>query len=63
VCGTGTFNYRALDASGATSNIATGTVTINCTNTAPVAVSQVLTISEDGTGSLNLLSGATDADS
>ncbi len=62
ICGTGTFNYRALDASGSTSNIATGTVTINCTNTAPVAVSQLLTIAEDNTGSLNLLSGATDAD-
>ena len=49
VCGTGTFTYQAQDASGATSNIATGTITINCTNSAPTAVSQVLTIAEDGT--------------
>lgn len=62
ICGTGTFNYRAQDASGATSNIATGTVTINCTNSAPVAMNQGMSLVEDGTGSVNLLSGATDAD-
>ena len=37
-------------------------MTINCTNAAPTAVSQSLTISEDATGSLNLLSGAIDTD-
>jgi hypothetical protein len=44
------------------SNTATGTITITCTNTAPVAVNQSLSITEDNTGSLNLLSGSTDTD-
>ena len=44
------------------SNLATGTVSIACVNTAPVAVNQSLTISEDNRALFNLLSGATDAD-
>ena len=62
VCGTGLFMYQASDASGALSNIATGTVSIACTNTAPTAVDQTLTINEDSTGSINFLSGASDID-
>jgi len=62
VCGTGYFTYFAVDASGGMSNLATGTVSIACVNTAPVAVNQSLSINEDNTGSINFLSGATDAD-
>ena len=44
------------------SNVATGTVSIACTNAAPVAVNQSLTINEDYTGSIDFLSGASDTD-
>ena len=62
VCGTGLFSYYAMDTSGGTSNLATGTISIACNNTAPVAVDQSLTINEDSTGSVNTLSGSSDID-
>ena len=62
VCGSGIFTYYAVDQSGGTSNLATGTITINCTNSAPVAVNQSLTINEDGFGLFTLTSGSSDSD-
>lgn len=53
----------AQDASGATSNVATGYIYINCVNTtAPVAVNQSITINEDNTGSISFTSGSSDGD-
>jgi hypothetical protein len=64
LCGTGIFTYRAEDASGATSSIATGTVTIACTNSAPTANSNSLTIAEDASPTtLDIISNDTDPDS
>jgi hypothetical protein len=63
VCGTGSFTYQTEDASGATSNTTTGTVTISCTNTAPVAVDDSLTLLEDASATaLNIISNDTDSD-
>jgi hypothetical protein len=63
VCGTGSFTYQTEDASGATSNTTTGTVTISCTNTAPVAVDDSLTLAEDASATaLNIISNDTDSD-
>lgn len=63
LCGTGVFTYQAQDASGSTSNIATGTVTISCSNSAPTAVNDSLTVAEDASAtSLNIISNDTDAD-
>ena len=49
VCGSGIFTYYAVDQSGGTSNLATGNVTITCSDIAPVAVNDTLTINEDST--------------
>ena len=62
VCGTGLFSYYAMDTSGGTSNLATGTISIACNNTAPVAVDQSLTINEDNVALFTLTSGASDID-
>ncbi len=56
-CGVDTFTYQSTDLFGPLgSNIATGTITVMCLNDAPIVMNQVLTLSEDSTGSLNLLS-------
>ncbi len=63
LCGTGTFTYRAEDASGATSNIATGTVTISCSNSAPTATNDSLTVAEDASAtSLDIIANDNDVD-
>jgi hypothetical protein len=61
VCGVqDTFNYRVTDGSGATSNIASVTVDVVCTNDPPTAVADTLTLSEDTTGTLSALTNDTD---
>jgi VCBS repeat-containing protein len=63
VCGTGTFTYRALDASGSLSNTATGTITISCTNSAPVANNDTPSVTEDSISNIfSILSNDTDSD-
>lgn len=63
LCGTGTFTYQLEDGSGATSNIATGTLTINCSNSAPTAVNDSAIVSEDSTNNpINLIANDTDPD-
>ncbi len=63
LCGTGSFTYQVEDGSGATSNIATGTITINCSNSAPVAVNDTAIVTEDSTNNtINLTANDSDAD-
>jgi hypothetical protein len=62
VCGTGTFNYRALDASGSLSNIATGSIIVNCTNDAPVAVNDSNTTNRNTNVTTFVLANDTDID-
>jgi hypothetical protein len=63
LCGTGNFSYQVADGSGATSNIATGTVTINCSNSAPTANNDSAIVTEDSTNNtINLIANDTDPD-
>jgi hypothetical protein len=64
LCGTGNFTYQVVDNSGATSNIATGTVTVSCSNTAPTAIADTAIVTEDSVNNtMNLISNDTDPDS
>jgi len=63
ICGTGSFTYQVEDASGATSNTATGTITINCSNSAPTATADSAIVTEDSTNNtVNLTANDTDPD-
>jgi large repetitive protein len=63
LCGTGLFSYQVVDSSGATSNIATGTVTISCSNSAPTAIADSAIVTEDSTNNtVNLTANDTDPD-
>lgn len=57
-----TFNYRAVDASGALSNISTGSVTITCTNDPPVAVNDSASTNRNVNVLVPVLSNDTDID-
>ena len=58
--GTTSFTYKATDADGLGSNVATVTVTVSPVNDAPVASNRTLTVAEDTSGVVSLL--ATDVD-
>jgi gliding motility-associated-like protein len=60
--GTATLQYQVNDNSGATSNAATITVTVNPANDAPVAVNDVVTTNEDTPVTKNVVTNDTDAD-
>ncbi len=63
LCGTGTFTYDVIDASGSTSNTATGTVIISCTNGDPTANNDSLTVAEDALATtLDIIANDTDPD-
>ena len=63
-CGTDTFTYRSRDTFGpALSNTATGTITVNCVNDAPVSNDDLTqTGTEDTPFLINVLSNDTDVD-
>ncbi len=63
LCGTGTFTYDTVDASGSVSNTATGTIIISCTNSNPTANDDSLTIAEDAAATtLDIIANDTDPD-
>lgn len=60
--GTATLLYKVNDNGGATSNAATISVTVNAQNDIPVAVNDAVTINEDASATLNIVSNDTDAE-
>lgn len=63
-CGTTprTFTYQVTDASGATSNVATGSFAITCVNDAPTANDDSFTGSEDISFLMDVITNDTDVD-
>jgi VCBS repeat-containing protein len=59
---TDSFQYTIKDNNGATSNVATVSITITAVNDAPVAVADSSTVAEGGTISINLATNDTDSD-
>jgi VCBS repeat-containing protein len=59
--GTDSFTYRAADGS-TTSGVATVSLTVAPVNDAPVADDETLTVAEDSSGSVGVLTGDTDVD-
>jgi gliding motility-associated-like protein len=60
--GVATVTYRVSDEEGAVSNTATVTVTVEDTNDSPVAVNDAITVSEDNSISISILSNDSDSD-
>jgi gliding motility-associated-like protein len=60
--GTATLSYKVNDNSGATSNAATISVTVNAVNDPPVAVNDAASANEDATATVNVVSNDTDED-
>jgi len=60
--GAASLTYRVNDNSGATSNIATISVTVTAENDAPVAVNDAVTTNEDTPATLNVVNNDTDVD-
>jgi gliding motility-associated-like protein len=60
--GTATLSYRVNDNSGATSNAATISVTVNAVNDPPVAVNDAASANEDAPATVNVVSNDTDED-
>ncbi|PRC46149.1 adhesin, partial [Mycobacterium sp. ITM-2017-0098] len=59
---TDSFTYTVKDAAGATSNVATVTITVTPVNDAPVAVNDTATVAEGGTTTIALITNDTDGD-
>ncbi|RZV71982.1 MAG: tandem-95 repeat protein [Candidatus Scalindua sp. SCAELEC01] len=60
--GQDSFTYTVDDNLGATSNVATVTVTVNATNVAPVAVNDSVTTTENSLVTINIIGNDTDSD-
>lgn len=62
ICGTDSFTYSLTDASGGVSDIATGDIIIHCISTAPIALPDMFSISEDTGAIIDTLANDTDTD-
>jgi len=60
--GSSTLNYTVNDNEGATSNVATITITVIAVNDPPIAVNDALTVTEDNSGTVNVTLNDSDSD-